>query len=506
MTVLRRLLRAASLPAPALVLASSLLGCSHAAVGTLYPARQPPRFEAEACHGLESSGYHVDCGTLRVPERRGQARTREVRLAVAIVRSNSAAPTAVPALFLPGGPGEPCLEGLALITREATPVLAARDLIVMDYRGVGRSQPALGCDQPGRDPGASGSLSACRDVLEHDVDLTAYKTADVAADLADLVHVLGYEKVNLIGNSYGTRVALTLLRDHAPLVQSAVLDAPVPLEVNVFETLPATADRALGALAETCASQASCAERHPRLDAQLDTALANLGSHPAEVALHGEHRPDVKVRLTPGLFTNLILQCFAPRLLPALPAVIGDAASGKFDALVPLLETMYQKPPATHMLGAYESVQCSEELPFNTAAGARMTMQQHPRFAGLSTFEQQTRACAGWPIAAVDPRDSQPVTTDAPVLLLSGRFDPIVDPRWAAAAQSSLRRSRHLVFDNAAHGALHLECGWKTAESLFADPEALSVDACVESQPTPVFWDEGSASGMRRALQMALSR
>lgn len=110
--------------------------------------------------------------------------------------------------------------------------------------GVGRSRPALSCDEPGLDSGTPSILSDCRDAWQDGVDLTAYKTADIAADSADLMRALGYDKVNLVGNRYGTRVAADAPPRPAPLVRSAVLDAPVPLEINLLETLPATADRA----------------------------------------------------------------------------------------------------------------------------------------------------------------------------------------------------------------------------------------------------------------------
>lgn len=493
-------------PLPGLVLALSAAGCAHGTVGTSYPSGSPPRFEVGSCPVSPSSPYRTDCGTLMVPENRHQTMTREVRLAVSIIHSNNPAPDKVPALFLPGGPGEPCLDGVSRLTHEAEAVLAARDLVVMDYRGVGRSQPSLSCDAPGLDPGAPSFLTSCRDTLiERGIDLTAYKTADVAADLADMVQALGFAKVDLIGNSYGTRVAMTLLRDRPTIVQSAVLDAPVPLDVNVFETLPATADRAFKALAEACARQPACAERHPAVEAQLDAALATVRARPIELALRAAGRPDTKVRLTPALLTNLLLQCFAPPLLPALPAIIADAAAGKFDALIPLLQAMYERPAAVRMLGTYESVQCAEELPFNSASGAAATMAQHPRFAGLSTFEKQTRDCANWPRTALDPRDNLPVKTDVPVLLLSGRFDPIVDPGWADAAQRWLPSSRHVVFANGAHGALHLECGWRTTAAFFANPTALSVDACAENQPELVFWEQNLVPSVERALKRALS-
>jgi pimeloyl-ACP methyl ester carboxylesterase len=478
-----------------------LLGCGGPLhVAPVFPQGAPPRFEARRC--TESiAGLSVDCGTLVVPENRKRSPTREVRIPVAILHGRNATPDEVPALFLPGGPGEPSLSGLSRIAAEAAPVLEQRDLLLFDYRGVGSSAPSLSCDQANLDPQDRSFLARCRDsLLARDIDLDAYRTADVAADIADLVVTLGHRKVDLIGNSYGTRVALTLMRDHSNLVRRAVLDAPVPLEVNLFETVPAAADRAFEALFQSCQDDPGCASAHPDLEREFDRVLASLKAHPVDLVLGARGEQEVKVRLTPAIFTNVLVQCFGVPLLPTMPAVIGDAAKGRFGAVVTLLQILERRPPAIRMLGAYQSVQCSEEMPFNTLGGARATMAQHPRFAELSTYDRQARSCSQWRRAPLDLRESQRVTSSAPMLLLNGNFDPIVDPAWAEATRAGLPNAKHVVFPSAAHGTLHLECGWKVAASYLVDPEA-GLDDCLAEQRAPRFVMDDAASSVARAVQ-----
>src|SRR5262249_11696499 len=147
-------------------------------------------------------------------------------------------------------------------------VLAHRDFIFFDQRGTGYSQPELTC--PERDALAptllAGALSdeqstqaivdafqRCRDRLGvQGVDLAAYNSAASAADVNDLRLALGYSQLNLYGDSYGTRLALTVMRDFPQAVRSVVLDSTYPLEVNLYTALAPNAERAFNALFDAC--------------------------------------------------------------------------------------------------------------------------------------------------------------------------------------------------------------------------------------------------------------
>ena len=70
---------------------------------------------------------------------------------------------------------------------------------------------------------------ACHDrLVQHGVDLSAYNSAATAADIEDLRVVLGYSKWNLYGGSYGSRIALTVMRDFPQGVRSVILDSAIP--------------------------------------------------------------------------------------------------------------------------------------------------------------------------------------------------------------------------------------------------------------------------------------
>ena len=68
-------------------------------------------------------------------------------------------------------------------------------------------------------------------------DLMAYNTASNAADINDLRLALGYDQVNLWGGSYGTRLALGVMRDYPEGLRSVVLDSVYPPDVDLYMEL-----------------------------------------------------------------------------------------------------------------------------------------------------------------------------------------------------------------------------------------------------------------------------
>jgi len=91
------------------------------------------------------------------------------------------------------------------------------------------------------DPSAvAAALSAAlRSLRDEGVDPAGYTTRESAADIADLRRLPGIESWNLYGVSYGTKLMLTVLRDHPQGVRSAILDSVLPLEANCDEETPA---------------------------------------------------------------------------------------------------------------------------------------------------------------------------------------------------------------------------------------------------------------------------
>src|SRR6185436_10045578 len=209
-----------------------------------------------------------------------------VDLAVVIVKSDSATPAADPLVFLQGGPGGGGTDFTAALTRmpggPLDAVLAKRDVLSIDQRGVGRSVPLLDCPEANM-PGMGGMggmggmmppgmvvdinatpLGKCRArLIGMGIDLNQYTTAAAADDVDDVRKALGYKQWNLLGGSYGTRLALEVVRRHPEGVRTLLLDSVAPPDVDLLAEAGPNNVRVLEGVYATCAAQPECNRAYP---------------------------------------------------------------------------------------------------------------------------------------------------------------------------------------------------------------------------------------------------
>ena len=217
------------------LIAMMLSACSALPAPAPTPAPTPaaagaPRFEKTECWFKEPAGHDVECGWVIVPEDHARPEGKTIKLAVARFKSDASQPEPDPVIYLEGGPGGSALKSYtSQFDFLFGPLLEKRDVVLFDQRGTGYSQPALACpeynqaviDMLPKDMTAAESetvankaLLACRDrLVKEGVNLDMYNSAQNAADIEALRQALGYDQVNLYGISYGTRLALTALRD-----------------------------------------------------------------------------------------------------------------------------------------------------------------------------------------------------------------------------------------------------------------------------------------------------
>ena len=160
-------------------------------------------------------------GYLTVPERHANPLGPQIHLSVVILRAKQPSAGSRPVIHLTGGPGGVATDSAAYFA--VFPALQERhDVVLVDQRGTGYSQPFLGFSD--RDTIAEARARFAR----KGIDLTAYNTTENAADIADLRPALGYAEVILFGNSYGSFLAQEVMRSHPAGIAAVVLDGVLP--------------------------------------------------------------------------------------------------------------------------------------------------------------------------------------------------------------------------------------------------------------------------------------
>ncbi|MBK7895873.1 MAG: alpha/beta fold hydrolase [Anaerolineaceae bacterium] len=209
----------------------------------------------------------IECGFLTVPEDRSSASSPTIELAVAIVAAPDGA-TAPPIVYLAGGPGGSGIDDyIADPEGWEMPFLQNRDLILLDQRGTGFSEPSLDCPEFAEADEQDNPDALCFDRLTSEgINLMAYNTQENAADVEALRQALGIEAWDLLGISYGTRLALEVMRNHPAGIRAVILDSPFPPNADTPVDEVYSFTDALAELVADCERDDSCRENYPDLE------------------------------------------------------------------------------------------------------------------------------------------------------------------------------------------------------------------------------------------------
>lgn len=451
-----------------------------------------PRFERGPCPGEVAPDERIDCGALLAPENRERPGSRTIRLPVMIFRSRAAAPAPDPVVFLTGGPGN---SGVARRrSGKNIPFLEERDYIVLEQRGTRHAQPALECPATNALKGeiAAGRLggdraeaalrkaaAACRESLgASGVDLDGYTSAASADDLEDLRRALGYPAWNLYGVSYGTRLALTVLRRHPSGVRSVILDSVLPPEVDFDEVSAVNLLRSLNLVFDGCAVDRACGEAFPALRRQFAHLVALADREPLPLGIvnppeAGGGRVQVRgAQVIDAIYAAL----HDVRAIPVIPRIIADAASGRYAALTRLVQD--NQGPSSFSWGMRYSVWCAEEAPFEDPR--RVAAQRSPAL-GLGGIDEGTASpevCRAWGVEAAPPVENQPVVSDVPALIFAGEFDPDTPPQWGRQLLANLSRAYYVEMRGHSHGASFNPCATRISAAFLRDPRSPPAVGC----------------------------
>jgi pimeloyl-ACP methyl ester carboxylesterase len=487
----------------------SLAAAATAATALAASDVAPPAAQAASAESpCRVAGVAVElrCGRVRraLDPSRPHGPTIDVHYAIAPAIARRSSPD--PVFLLAGGPGQSAID----LAAGALPLLSRlnnrRDVVFVDQRGTGRSAP-LRCDEPQRDTLAAVATTAaqlqrlrvCLDRLAATPplgsadDLRFFTTALAAGDIDAVRERVGAERINLVGASYGTRVALEYGRQFPDRVRRRVLDGVVPPDMALPESAGIDTQAAFDMMLQACESSARCANRFPRLKQDWQELLANL---PREVSLDDPQTGEPQ-RFT--LDRDRMLGAvrgplYVPSLAAGLPQALTDAARGRFAGLFGLGSVLSDRRGGGIATGMHFSVICSEDAP-RMGSGASNNAGDFAE-QGAALYRM---ACGFWPRGAVPVEFYSVPPSRGAVLLLSGGLDPATPPRHAQRVAAALGpMARSVVVAQAGHGLLGTGCVRDVIQrfiSADAEAAAVAVDArCLDALPRPPFFEPLSAA------------
>src|SRR5687767_1694001 len=412
----------------------------------------------------------VLCGTHEVFEDRAARTGRKIGLKIVVLAATGSNPQPDPFVYIPGGPGSSATEDAPYLAKPFARIREQRDLLFVDQRGTGGSNP-LNCkffDEA--DPQSFlgyffplADVRKCREELEPKADLKLYTTPIAMDDLDEVRAALGYKQLNLYGASYGTRAALVYLKRHPKHVRTVTLQGVAPTNQFMPLDFAQAMERALQGILSECNADESCNRAFPNLRAESKALIERLSQGPIEVEVRknfarggdagasGNPEEGVKVKLSRDLAAEAVrYMLYHPGPASRAPLLIHEAAQGNF---VPLAESAlnYRRNlVGTGANGMYLTITCAEDLPWiKPGEGERLAANT---FLGDYRLRQQREACTLWPRATIPNNYSEPVRAETPVLILTGQWDPVTPPSNGDAAARNLPNSLHVVVPHGAHG------------------------------------------------------
>lgn len=474
----------------------AVAGASIAALafGTPASAAAVPHFEPAACDlpDIADVASRLRCGVVQVPRDHARPEGPTYALAVVIVASAQRPALLDPVVYISGGPGAPLTVYAGYQARH--PYAPNRDLILVDQRGAGRSEPRLCPELQGALVDAMLAVAtqpthavlaadravhlACRDAARaRGVDLDTFGTAATAEDYEWVRRALGIARWNVVGESYGTTVGMTLLARHPDSVRSAVLDSLNPPDAYFDLPWSGRVARARDAFLDACGTDPRCATAYPELPALYREAVARLGDAAPTIPLPPAlHVPGDQAQLTPSLFEEVVGQLvYYPPYYAVLPRLIAATRDGDLGPVSTELATLLTAAKRTGNEGAFTAVECRD----------RPRWREPPALEAspLDLALLPPGVCGEW--SALGPQPTVPRGIAVPTLVLQGRFDPNIRPSESHHVADVMGRAALWVeFAGIGHSVRHHSlCAQRLVAAFIAAPDRGLDAACATRRP-----------------------
>lgn len=437
------------------------IGTALLAIGAAPLAAQPVAGDLETVDSVfvSQAGDTVAAqyGYLWVPENRAKPDGRLIRLGYVRFPSTAVEP-GPPIVYLAGGPGG---SGIDAAWGSRFPFFMqlrqAGDVIALAQRGTRGSIPHLACQFPWVYPLEQALIreTYLQSVLEWStlcadywrglgIDLTAYNTAESADDVEDLRVALGAERLSLLGISYGTHLALSVMRRHPGSVHRAVL-AGVEGPDHTLK-LPSAVEATLVRLDSLVRADSVASARYPDF---LGSVRAVLDTLDASVVSVDAREPDGSESvITLGAFDVQWLTAGSigsSQILDELPFLFDRLMSGDYSIIAPFVASSRTR----NMLAMTFAMDCASGA--STERLNRIRQEAPLTLLGDAVDFPLPYVCDAWPHADLGDAFRAPLRSDVPTQFISGTLDGRTPVENAEEVRAGLPNSGHLVLEGAAH-------------------------------------------------------
>jgi pimeloyl-ACP methyl ester carboxylesterase len=460
--------------------------------------------------GIVARAY---CGHIRRAWEPGHPGAGTIRVGFAFVpardRAHPARGTYVPH---EGGPGYSTTGTGASYAAMYGPLLRRHNMLLVDQRGTGLSEPIDCPDLQNLKIAYSVAARRCsRSLGPRRDDYTSARSAD---DLAAVIGALDLGSVDLYGDSYGTFFAQVFAGRHPHLLRSIVLDSAYPTH-GEQAWYPTQGPAMMSSFAKVCRRSATCRGRGAGFRVALHRVLSRVRHHPWHGVSHdGDGRRAHVVVDGATLAMVAYSATYGPYFYRELTGALRSALRGD---RAPLLRIVAQAegggsnagPIRAYSEGLDAAVAC-HDYPQLYDMNARPRVRRHqyaaalarrtrnrPHTYGAFTVREYAGSdwqtldwCSRWRRAPANNPAHPPRPWDGyprvPTLVMSGELDSITTPAEGALVVRQFPRSKQIHVANSFHVTAYGDtdhCAVRIVRRFVRTPSRWPAHACARRVP-----------------------
>jgi pimeloyl-ACP methyl ester carboxylesterase len=420
-----------------------------------------------------------------------------ITLAVAQFKSPNPEAAPDPLVLHHGGPGASNFEAFfpVLASPLGDALLARRDVVIIESRGLYHSRPNLVCeevfeaqlDMVGKDikgPEANGILldamrrSQAR-FVEEGIDLPAYNHVEMAADIDLVLTKLGYDRFDLFGASAGTMVVQEVMRGYPERLRAVVMNAAVPNGPVLLEQMLVNAATTLQRYFAMCEADQACATAYPGIEARFFDMLAALNRSPVALEVTNPASREATTLVLNGdkvsswLFASMYWNTQIIRSVDRF-------TKGDFAEIQRSPDIFFPMPRFAYALGYTAVIAANPDF---TVADERIAARYRPFVDGLALFFSPRLIARTRELWRDDPAPSgqrEPLVSDVPTLLMNGALDHVIPRESLNELASGLSHGHLFVFEGVAHSPADVgDCALNLLMAFLADPSGAPDASCM---------------------------
>lgn len=422
------------------------------------------------CDFLEdiSSFTGLDCGRLEVPENHDDTTGKKIEIAYVVIKALDPETGSFPLIRFTGGPGAAAITENSIRGWLRHPVRKKRDIILFDQRGIGYSSALPNMESElfdlmgqDADEAAEGQLMA--DLVEkyrlkcqeQHIRLENYNSFQNARDVGLIMKHLGYQRYNLYGTSYGTRLARIVQDKYPEQVHTVILNSPAPLGGNFLLDRLESYALALNRIFDWCRGDPACHSAYPQLKEEYLAAINSLNERPIRVLIN--EKP-FYINGQDGIY-------FLRRLLYGndsrrqIPQLIRAYQAGGGNLIGDLIQTelLFSSHYNSTMWLAVERYEMFD--PAIDGLSLERIYKDLSLFpARLGMFTSFYLAAGDWHPGLVPEADKAFRRSEIPTLITVNHYDPVTPPEYAHRFMEKLDRGQLFILDEGGHGGGNSEC------------------------------------------------